>query len=91
MRSGRRKTLVGTVHSDRMQKTITVDVETRYRDPKYGKYVLRTRRYAAHDEQEQAGVGDLVEIAETRPISRTKRWRLVRILQTGHKPEEIPS
>lgn len=80
MRVRNRKTLLGTVHSDRMQKTITVDVERRVQHAKYGKFVLRTKRYAVHDEKEEANIGDLVEIAETRPLSKSKRWRLLRIV-----------
>lgn len=87
MRIRNRKTLTGRVLSDRMEKTITVQVERRYQHPKYGKYVLRTRRYAAHDERREAHEGDRVEIAETRPLSRTKRWRLVRVLERAPSRE----
>lgn len=80
MRVRNRKTLVGTVHSDKMDKTITVHVERRVQHAKYGKYVLRTKRYAVHDEKEEANIGDQVEIAETRPLSKRKRWRLLRVL-----------
>jgi small subunit ribosomal protein S17 len=79
-----RKVLHGTVHADRMQKTITVDVERRYRHPKYGKYVVKTLRLAVHDEKEEAREGDRVEIVETRPMSRRKRFRLLRVLERGH-------
>lgn len=88
MRVRNRKTMVGTVHSDGMQKTISVKVERRYRHPKYGKYVVQSRRFMAHDEKEEARPGDRVEIAETRPLSKTKRWRLLRILVRGDRPEE---
>ena len=81
MRSRNRKVLQGTVHSDKMNKTITVAVERRYRHPKYGKYVVSTKRYAAHDETNDARQGDTVEIAETRPLSKNKRWRLVRVIE----------
>jgi len=81
VRSTNKKVLVGTVNSDRMSKTITVDVTRKVRDPKYGKFVLHTSRFVAHDEKEEAGIGDTVEIEETRPLSRTKRWRLVRIVE----------
>jgi small subunit ribosomal protein S17 len=91
VRVGNRKTLLGTVHSGRMQKTITVEVERRYRHPKYGKYVVRTRRFAVHDERNEARPGDRVEISETRPLSRTKRWRLVRILERSERGEEATS
>ncbi len=72
---------MGTVVSDKMDKTIVVNVETRMPHPLYGKIVRRSKRYTAHDEENQCGVGDLVRIMETRPISRTKRWRLVEIME----------
>jgi len=75
-----RKVLQGVVASDKMDKTITVDVERRFRHPKYGKFVKRTKRYAAHDRRGEARPGDRVEIAETRPLSKTKRWRLLRVV-----------
>jgi len=75
-----RKVLHGVVASDKMDKTITVDVERRFKHPKYGKFVKRTKRYAAHDAKGEARQGDLVEIAETRPLSKTKRWRLLRVI-----------
>jgi small subunit ribosomal protein S17 len=78
-----RRTLVGRVTSDKMQRTITVLVERTYKHTKYGKYMRKNKRYHAHDEQEIAGVGDLVEIASTRPLSRLKRWRLVRLLEAA--------
>jgi len=74
-----------------MTKTITVDVTSRTQHAKYGKYMVKTRRFVAHDEKEEAGVGDLVEIAETRPLSRTKRWRLTRILESGRGTEGVAS
>ena len=80
MRSGNRAVLQGTVHSDKMDKTITVNVERRFKHPKYGKYVVRTNRFAAHDVENSARVGDTVEIAETRPLSKNKRWRLLRVV-----------
>jgi len=64
-----------------MQKTVTVNVERRYKHPKYGKYIVQTRRYAVHDENNEAHAGDRVEIAETRPLSKSKRWRLLRIVE----------
>jgi len=72
---------VGKVVSDKMDKTIIVNVETRMPHPLYGKIVRRSKRYTAHDEDNQCGVGDLVRIMETRPISRTKRWRLLEIVE----------
>jgi small subunit ribosomal protein S17 len=80
-RTSRRKVRTGTVVSDKMDKTIVVNVETRMPHPLYGKIVRRSKRYTAHDEENQCGVGDLVRIVETRPISRTKRWRLVEIVE----------
>jgi len=75
-----RKRIVGIVSSDKMDKTISVKVEKLVKHPIYGKYVKRVTVYKAHDEEKKAKVGDKVEITETRPISKTKRWRLVRIL-----------
>jgi len=72
---------VGTVISDKMDKTIVVKVETRMPHPLYGKIVRRSKRYKAHDEENQCSVGDVVRIMETRPISRTKRWRLTDIVE----------
>ena len=77
----RRRTAVGVVSSARRAKTIAVEVNRLVKFPKYGKYVKRTTRYHAHDEKGEARLGDTVEITETRPISKQKRWRLVRIVQ----------
>lgn len=77
---GNRKVVIGQVLSDRMQKTITVETQRQVRDPRYGKYVRRTTRMYAHDEKGEAKIGDSVEIVEARPLSKTKRWRLVRVL-----------
>lgn len=77
----RRKTVVGIVTSDRMNKTIVVEAEKHVKHPKYGKFVRRATVYKAHDEENKAKQGDKVEIMETRPLSKTKRWRLVRILE----------
>ncbi len=81
MKDKNRKTLVGTVHSDKMHKTISVDVERRVKHVMYGKYLTRSNRFLAHDEKEDARMGDRVELAETRPTSKRKRWRLVRVLE----------
>lgn len=78
---GRRKAVVGQVVSDRPDKTILVEVGRRVPHPLYGKVVRRTSRFAAHDESNEARVGDRVSIMETRPISKTKRWRLVRVVE----------
>jgi small subunit ribosomal protein S17 len=78
---GYRKIRRGYVTSDKMDKTIVVEVEDRVKHPLYGKVVRRSSRVKAHDETNQAGIGDLVVIAETRPLSATKRWRLVNIVE----------
>jgi small subunit ribosomal protein S17 len=78
---GYRKTRRGYVTSDKMDKTIVVEVEDRVKHPLYGKVIRRTSKVKAHDEANSAGVGDLVVISETRPLSATKRWRLVEILE----------
>ena len=71
---------MGTVVSDRMEATITVRVERTYRHPKYGKYIRTHKKYLAHDGEGLASTGDSVEIASTRPLSKRKRWRLLRVL-----------
>jgi small subunit ribosomal protein S17 len=78
---GSRKVRVGTVLSNRMQKTLVVGVTRRVAHPLYGKQVMRTKKYYAHDEEGQAREGDLVRIVETRPLSKQKRWRLVEIVE----------
>jgi small subunit ribosomal protein S17 len=78
---GYRKVRRGYVTSDKMDKTITVEVEDRVKHPLYGKVMRRSSKVKAHDEQNSAGIGDLVVIAETRPTSATKRWRLVEIAE----------
>ena len=88
MRVGNRKTMVGVVHSDKMTKTITVDVQRRFKHAMYGKYVLRTNRFMAHDEKGEAREGDTVEIGETRPTSKNKRWRLLRVLERAPRHDE---
>jgi len=81
MTRGMKKTEIGVVTSDGMNKTIVVDVERLVEHPKYGKRLRRSTRLYAHDEAGEARVGDKVEIAETRPLSKLKRWRLVRVVQ----------
>ncbi|WP_084124489.1 30S ribosomal protein S17 [Demequina sp. NBRC 110054] len=76
-----RKTRRGYVVSDKMNKTITVEVEDRVKHPLYGKVMRRTSKIKAHDEANTAGVGDLVVVMETRPLSASKRWRLVEIVE----------
>ena len=78
---GERKTREGLVESDKMQKTVVVAVEDRYKHPLYGKVVRRTSKLKAHDEANSAGIGDRVLLMETRPLSATKRWRVVEILE----------
>ena len=78
---GYRKSRRGYVLSDKMDKTITVEVEDRVKHPLYGKVIRRTSKVKVHDEANAAGVGDLVLISETRPLSATKHWRLVEILE----------
>lgn len=78
---GRRKTRIGIVVSDKMDKTVVVAVERRYAHPLYGKQVTRTKKYHAHDETNQYNVGDTVRIMETRPLSKLKRWRVVEALE----------
>jgi small subunit ribosomal protein S17 len=78
---GRRKTRIGYVVSDKMQKTIVVELEDRVRHSLYGKIIRTTKKVKAHDENGIAGIGDRVSLMETRPLSATKRWRLVDILE----------
>lgn len=77
----RRKVLTGTVVSDKMDKTIVVAVEDRVKHPLYGKVMRQTSRLKAHDETNDAGIGDRVRVMETRPLSATKRWRLVEVVE----------
>lgn len=81
MERGLRKTRTGVVVSDRMDKTIVVRVERRIRHPLYGKQIRRFDKFYAHDEENTAHVGDTVRIMETRPMSKTKNWRLVEIVR----------
>ena len=76
-----RKTRVGKVVSDKMAKTIVVAIEDNVKHPTYGKIIKRTLKVHAHDENNECGIGDTVEIMETRPLSKTKRWRLVEIIE----------
>ncbi|MDQ4025705.1 MAG: 30S ribosomal protein S17 [Actinomycetota bacterium] len=78
---GKRKSRTGRVVSDVMDKTVVVEVRDAAAHPTYGKIVRRNKRLKAHDEANEAGVGDTVRIAETRPLSRTKRWRVVEIIE----------
>ena len=76
-----RKTRIGLVSSDKMDKTITVTVKYKEKHPIYGKFVNKTKKYHAHDEKNEAQVGDCVLLMETRPLSKLKRWRLVEIIE----------
>ncbi len=76
-----RKTRIGVVTSNRMEKTITVAVERKVKHPIYGKFVKKTTKFHAHDEKNECTVGDTVRIMETRPLSKTKRWRLVEVVE----------
>jgi small subunit ribosomal protein S17 len=76
-----RKERVGVVTSDKMTKSITVSIERKVKHPIYGKFVKTTKKFKAHDETNDAKIGDTVKISETRPLSKTKRWRLVEILE----------
>lgn len=78
---GTRKVRTGSVISDRMDKTVVVAVKTLVRHPIYGRIMRRTTRFKAHDESNQCGVGDTVEIMETRPLSKEKRWRVSRVVE----------
>ncbi|WP_151632695.1 30S ribosomal protein S17 [Noviherbaspirillum aerium] len=78
-----KRTLVGKVVSDKMEKTVTVLVERRVKHPLYGKIVVRSNKYHAHDENNQAKEGDTVEIQEGRPISKTKAWSVTRVVQVA--------
>lgn len=78
---GKRKTRVGTVVSDKMDKTVVVEVERITAHPLYGRRLKRTKKYKVHDENNEAHVGDRVRIMETRPLSKEKRWRLVEIIE----------
>lgn len=81
MSRAQRKVRVGSVVSDKMDRTIVVSVERRFAHPLYGKQVTRHKRYYAHDQDNEARVGDVVRITETRPLSKNKRWRLVEVIR----------
>lgn len=76
-----RKQRVGTVVSNKMQKSITVLIERSLKHPLYGKFMKRSKKLVAHDEKNECGIGDRVRVMETRPLSKTKRWRLVEIIE----------
>ncbi len=76
-----RKTRVGVVSSNKMEKTITVKVERKIKHPLYGKFLKKTTSFHAHDEKNECSIGDIVKIMECRPLSKTKRWRLVEVVE----------
>jgi len=87
------KTKLGRVVSNKMDKTVVVAVETSKRHPLYKKIIKRTVKYKAHDEKNECGIGDMVRVVETRPLSKEKRWRVAEIITKGEvveiKPEEV--
>ena len=80
---GIRRTLVGQIVSDKMDKTVVVEVTRRFQHPVYKKYISRRKRYKAHDEDNEFQSGDTVELVESRPISKDKRWRVARLIEKG--------
>ena len=76
-----RKTRIGVVTSNKMAKTITVAVERKVKHPTYGEFVKKTTKFHAHDDKSECSIGDVVKIMETRPMSKTKRWRLVEVVE----------
>ncbi|MDX1446842.1 30S ribosomal protein S17 [Lishizhenia sp.] len=76
-----RKERIGVVTSDKMEKSIVISVERKVKHPKYGKFVKKTTKFVAHDENNDCNIGDTVKIMETRPLSKSKNWRLVEIIE----------
>lgn len=76
-----RKSRVGVVSSNKMEKSISIKVERKFRHPIYGKFIMKTKKLMAHDEQNECQIGDIVRIMETRPLSKNKSWRLVEIIE----------
>jgi small subunit ribosomal protein S17 len=85
----RKKELVGEVISDKMDKTIVVQVERRVRHPRYKKVITKYKKFYAHDEKSEAGVGDRVRIVESRPLSKLKRWALAEIVEKSRQVEKV--
>ncbi|MBT6409515.1 MAG: 30S ribosomal protein S17 [Nitrospina sp.] len=83
-----RKTLTGLVVSNKMDKTVVVKVERKFIHPKFKKVVKSTRKYSAHDEKNECCPGDFISIRETRPLSKTKRWRLIEIIKKGEEADK---
>jgi len=86
-----RKTAVGRVVSDKMDKTIVVQIERIVRDPRFGKFLKKYSKCYAHDEKREGKRGDLVEIMETRPLSRLKRWRFIKVIEKSTEPAPEPA
>ncbi|ODN30362.1 30S ribosomal protein S17 [Fervidobacterium thailandense] len=84
-----RKRFIGVVVSDKMDKTVTVKVERLVKHPKFGKYVKRSKKFYAHDENNECRVGDIVEIEESRPLSKLKRWVVIRIVERSKLGEQL--
>ena len=87
--SSRKRELVGEVVSDKMDKTIVVEVARRVRHPRYLKVVTKHKKFYAHDEKSEAGIGDRVRIVESRPVSKLKRWRLVEVVVRAPRIEKV--
>jgi len=83
-----RKTQMGLVVSNKMDKTVVVQVERKFIHPKFKKVVISSRKYSAHDEKNECRPGDFISISETRPLSKTKRWRLVEIIKKGEEADK---
>lgn len=84
----RKKTLTGTVVSNKMQKTVVIKVERRFKDPTFKKVVSTTKKYKVHDEKNECEPGDLITVCETRPLSKDKRWRLIEIVKRATVAEQ---
>jgi small subunit ribosomal protein S17 len=81
MERNSRKEIIGKVTSNKMEKSIVVSIERKVKHPLYGKFVKKTKKYVAHDEKNECNEGDIVQLMETRPMSKSKRWRLVKIVE----------
>ena len=88
-RANKRKTMTGKVVSDKMMKTRVVAVSSTQRHPKYGKLMNRSTRYKAHDEKNESHVGDIVEMMSVRPMSKDKRWAVIRVVEKNHDKEAV--
>lgn len=91
MRSAKVKTRVGIISSDKMDKTVVVDVMRTVRHSRFNKPIKRTKKFKAHDERNECRVGDKVYIVESRPLSKTKRWRVSKIIERGLGAQDVPS